>query len=248
MRLLGCAVLGLLSTRAAFPQQVGVVDLTQLDTAHAVAQPKSDELPEGCTQVSRGIIADGVVTADGQPRRISLEIVKLSSDTFEFGGEGRAEIRLKNVGETPIQIPWSKDWGIMRKAPSPDHLEWEQGNFGIVLRDKQNHTIALKSAERWLFGSRFVTDSQMTIKPGEWVTALLSFKLQDMYHRDGAAEFPIGDGKLFAEWQQARREWTLKECAWNSGYFEYDGYYKQDRPTTAIHIKRSGAVDSAKAD
>ena len=138
------------------------MDLTEPEAAHASAQTMSDQLAPGCTQETVGIMADGVITPIGsQPRRISLEIVKLSSDTLEVRGEGRAEVRLRNVGETPIQIPWSKDSSVIRKAPNPDHLEWEQGNLGVVLSDKQNHTIALKSAERWLFGSQFVTGSQI---------------------------------------------------------------------------------------
>jgi hypothetical protein len=186
-------------------------------------------------------MSNGVITPDdSQPRRISLEIVKLSSDTLEVGGEGRAEVRLRNTGDTPIQIPWSRDSTVMRKAPNPDHLEWEQGNLDVVLIDKQNHTIALKSAERWLFGSQFVTGSQLTIKPGEWITAFLSFRLEDMYHSATSAEFPTGDAKLFAEWQQARREWNRENCVWNRAWFEYDGYYRQERPTAPIQIKRSG--------
>lgn len=239
----------LLSASVAFSQQVGVVDLTEPEAGTAAAQTKGDQLAPGCTQETVGTMANGAITADDhQPRRITLEIVKLTSDTLEVGGEGRAEVRLRNVGETPIQIPWSKDSSVIRKAPSPDRLEWEQGNLGVVLRDKQNHTIALKSAERWLFGSQFVTGSQMTIKPGEWITAFLSFKVEDMYHTTSPKEFPIGDAKLFVEWQLARREWNLEDCAWNRAWFDYEGYYSQEHPTTAVQIKQSGSADNAKTD
>jgi len=124
----------------------------------------------------------------------------------------------------------------------------EQGNLGVVLRDKQNHTIALKSAERSLFGSQFVTGSQMTIKPGEWITAFLSFKVEDMYHSVSSTEFPVGNAKLFVEWEQARREWNRENCVWNRAWFDYDSYYRQERPTTAVQIKRSGSGDSTKTD
>ena len=242
MRLREFSIVGLvLSANFAFSQQVGIVDLTQPEPGLVEAQTKSNQLPAGCTQMTAGIIADGAVTADDRrPRRISLEIDKLISNTIEVDGEGRAEVQLKNIGETPIQIPSSKDSSVI-KAPSPDHLEWEQGNFEVVLRDKQNHTIALKSTEWPLFGSRFVTGSQTTINPGEWITAFLSFKVEDIYHTTKSTEFPIGEAKLFVEWQQARREWNRVGCTWNRAWFDYEGYYKQEHSTTAVQIKQPGS-------
>jgi hypothetical protein len=214
----------------------------------AAAQTKADQLAQGCTQETVGIMANGAIIADDhQPRRISLEIVKLISDILEVGGEGRAEVRLRNVGEMPIQIPWSKDSSAIREAPSPDHLDWEQGSLRVVLRDKQNHRIALTS-ERWLFGSQFVTGSQMTIKPREWITAFLSFKVEDMYHTRSAAEFPIGDAKLFVEWRQARRVWDREKCTWRRAWFDYEGYYRQEQPTTVVQIKQSVSANKAKSD
>jgi hypothetical protein len=52
----------------------------------------------------------------------------------------------------------------------------------------------------------------MTIKPGEWITAFLSFKVEGIYHTNSSTEFPIGDAKLFVEWQQARRVWNLESA------------------------------------
>jgi len=189
-------------------------------------------------------MANGVVTPDdGQKRRIEVEIVELSSNVLEVGGEVRAEVRLRNVGGTPIQIPWSRDSSVMRQGPSPDHLEWEQGNLDFVLADKPNHRIALKSGEQWLFGSQFVAGSQMTIKPREWITALLSFTVEDRYDTNRSTEFPIGAAKLFVEWHQARREWNREKCVWSRAWFSYEGYYKQDQPTTAVQVKGSPGLN-----
>jgi hypothetical protein len=250
MTLLEGAVLGFLLAGTAFPQEVGVVDLTEPEAASAPAQTNSDPLAPGCTNETVGIMGDGVIVPDdSQPRRISLEIVNLSSNALEVSGEARAEVRLRNSGETPIQIPWSKDSGVFRKAPDPDHLEWEQGNLSVVLKDRQNHTITLKSTgQRWLFGSRFVPGSQMTVKPGEWITAFLSFKVEDMYHIGTSTDLPIGGVKLFVRWEQAMREWSRENCAWNRMWFRYEGYYQQERPTRGVQIKRSSLGDRMKTD
>jgi hypothetical protein len=198
MKATACALLGLLTSSAAFPQQVGVVDLTRPIGVLAVAEQSGNQLPPGCTQEKRGIMAHGAMKLDdNQPRRISLQIIKLSSDTFEVGGDGRAEVRLKNTSEKPISIPWSTDSSVIQKAPNPDRFEWEQGSFQVVLTDKQNHTIALTSTDWSLYGSQFVSGSQLTIKPGEWITAFLNFQVENRYHAGSLAEFPVGEAKLF---------------------------------------------------
>lgn len=250
MRLRGLSTLGLFFwATVAFSQQVGFVDLAEPEAALAAPNAKHEQLAPGCTEETVGIMANGTVVADDhQPRRISVEITKLISDKLEVGAEGRAEVRLRNVGETPVQIPWSKDSSLTREAPSTDHLDWEQSSFTVVLRDKQNHRIALNSGERWLFGSQFVAASQMVINPGEWIIAYVSFNLEDKYHIRSSKDFPLGQAELFVEWQQARRVWTRENCLWSRTWFDYDGYYRQEHPTIAVQIGPSGSADRARKD
>ena len=123
-------------------------------------------------------------------------------------------------------------------------LQWEQAELGIVLLDnRKNRTIALKTAEWPLYGSRFVTGSQLKIKPGEWITAFLDFKVEDLYHIVSVTEFPVGKMSLFVEWGQASRTWSREKCGWNKGWFDYDrgNYYKQARPTITVQINRLGS-------
>jgi hypothetical protein len=249
MKATACALLGLLTSSAAFPQQVGVVDLTRPIGVLAVAEQSGNQLPPGCTQEKRGIMAHGAMKLDdNQPRRISLQIIKLSSDTFEVGGDGRAEVRLKNTSEKPISIPWSTDSSVIQKAPNPDRFEWEQGSFQVVLTDKQNHTIALTSTDWSLYGSQFVSGSQLTIKPGEWITAFLNFQVENRYHAGSLAEFPVGEAKLFLEWGQVFRIWNRENCDWNTWEFDYKGYYKEEHPTATVQVNRSGSGKSKNSE
>jgi hypothetical protein len=243
MKAIACALLGLLTASTAFPQQVGIVDLTQPIGVLGVAEQSGNQLAPGCTQEKRGIMAHGVRRLDDdQPRTMLLQIIKLSSDTLEVGGDGRAEVRLTNTSEKPISIPWSTDSSVIQKTPNPDHLEWEQGNFQVVLSDKQNHAIGLKSTDWSLYGSKFVRGSLLTIKPGEWVTAFLNFKGENRFHNGSFfAEFPVGEAKLFLEWEQEFRIWERKNCNWNTWSFDYKDYYKQERPTATVQVMRSGS-------
>jgi hypothetical protein len=234
------AVFGLLSTSWAFPQQVGVVNLPLPESTVPVAQQKVAQLPPGCSEPT-GILANGEVKAPDKQRAISLEVVKLSSQTLDVGGQSRAEVRLQNVGDTPIDIPWSTDSGVMRKGPNPEVLQWEQANLGIVLIEKKKR-IALKTADWPLYGSTFVAGSQLTIKPGQWVTAFIEFKVEDLYKIVSVTEFPLGETRLSAEWEQASRTWSREKCGWSRFWFEYGGdYYKQEHPTIAVQINRSSS-------
>jgi hypothetical protein len=240
MNLTVCAVF-VLSTSWAFPQQVGVVNLPLPESTEPVARQNITQLSPGCRQPT-GIMANGAVKAPDKQKTISLEVVKLSSETLEVGGEGRIEVRLKNVGDTPINIPWSTDSGVIQKAPNPDVLQWEQASLGIVLLDKKNKTIALKTTDWPLYGSRFVGESQLTIKPGEWVTAFIEFKVEDFHQTVNFAQFPVGEASLFVEWEQASRVWGREKCGWSRAWFEYGrDYYKQEHPTIPVQINRSGS-------
>jgi hypothetical protein len=250
MKVMVSAVFGLLCTSWAFPQQVGIVRLPLPQSTAPAAEQKIAPVPQGCTQET-GVMADGgVKPPDNQPRTILLEIVKLNSQTLEVGGDGEAEIRLKNVGETAINIPWSTDSGVIQKVPNPDVLRWEQANLGIVLLDKKNSRIALKTADWPLYGSKFVSGSQLTLKPGEWVTAFLGFKVEDLYHIVKIPEFPLGEARLFLEWGQAARVWGHEKCGWNRAWFDYGktGYYKQEHPTMTVLIKGSGSDEGKNAN
>jgi hypothetical protein len=240
MKLMVSAVFGLLSTAWAFPQQIGVVHIPLSEPTQPTAEQNAAQLPSGCTQPMVGFGDGAVKPPRNQKRAILLEIVKLTNQPLEVGSEGRAEVRLKNVGDQTINIPWSTDSRVMQKAPNPDLLQWEQANLGIVLLDNKKRTIALKTAEWPLYGSKFVSGSRLKIKPGEWITAFLDFKVEDLYQFVSVTEFPVGKLSLSVEWGQASRTWRREKCGWNSVWSDYNrgNYYKQEHPTITVQINR----------
>lgn len=228
---------------SAYGQEIGVVDLTQPKASQSSDQRKETSLPPGCAKWT-GIQAHGDRRPDdNQPRPIRLEIIELNNEEFEVGSEVRAEVRLTNVGNQPIQIPWTTDTSVIQKAPDPDHIEWEEARFQVVLKDKQNNTILLKSAEASLYGTRFDNGTIVTIKPGEWITALIHVRLEDEFHFR-TNEIPLGRSELFLEWEQAFRAWDRAKCGWNTFWFGYRGYYKQQHPTVTVQVNRSATGES----
>ena len=221
----------ILAATSAQAQQIASVDLT-----HAKVPTKSagtQALPKGCERLLPGDIADGAaVPPNHEPREIVVEMVKLSSENPVVGSEVRGEVQLQNIGKYPIKIPWSTDPNIIEKGQNPNRLQWEEGNFSIEL--KHGYEL-LASLSQSLFGSRFSAGSELTIQPGEWVTAFVKFKLAPQY---GSPGHSVRKGKrdLFVEWEQVGREQALKDCAVSHGSFYYRNYYRQQNPTVTINV------------
>jgi hypothetical protein len=220
MKLVLYAWLCLLTTEAAFPQQVRTADLTHPTSTQARKQQEQTPLPADCRKPQGGMAYGAVMPDDKQPRPISLEIVKLNRESLEVGSEVRAEVRLRNIGSKAITIPWSTDSIIIDRGPNPDQLQWEQANFEFTLRDKQNRRIPTSGTEVSLYGTKSSEGSLVTVNPSEWVTAIVSFRLEDVYHIMKPVEFPTGDANLFVEWQQESRYWTRLKCGWSSAWLD----------------------------
>jgi len=112
-----------------------------------------------------------------------------------------------------------------------------------VLRDKQNHTIPLTGAEVSLYGTKLTQGTELTIKPGEWVAAFVNFKVEDLYNITSPSEFPLGESRLFVEWQQASRTWDRLKCGWGSTYFD-NRDYTQEHPELVVQVSRTGSSNS----
>jgi hypothetical protein len=218
-------------TTSAQEQQIASVDLTHptVPTKPTVTQ----ELPKGCEKLLPGSLFDGAVMPPNHERReIVVAVVKLNNENPILGSEVQGEVQLRNSGEYSIKIPWSTDPNITKKGENPNSLSWEVGGFNIVLKPGGE----LENISQSLFGSRFSPGSELTMRPGEWVAALLKFKLALQYELAGR---PVRTGKreLFAEWVQGAGSKGIKNCAVASGWFQYRDYYRQQNPTVTINVK-----------
>jgi hypothetical protein len=216
---------------SAQAQQIASVDLT-----HSKVPTKSagmQALPKGCEKLLPGGIGDGFVAPPNhEPREIVVEMVKLSNETPVVGSEVQGEVQLQNIGKYPIKIPWSTDPNIIEKGQNPNRLQWEEGSFSIELKHGYELLVSLSQS---LFGSRFSAGSELTIQPGEWVTAFVKFKLAPQYGPPGHS---VRKGKrdLFVEWEQAGESKSIRNCAVSTGWFHYRNYYRQQNPTVTINV------------
>jgi hypothetical protein len=94
-----------------------------------------------------------------------------------------------------------------------------------------------KSALRTEFGSQktFSPGSLLTIQPGQNITAIVKFKLEELYPMEPLV-LKAGDWKLSATWDRMGRTWHTKSCEIWNGFFHYETFYKQKNPSVAVQI------------
>jgi hypothetical protein len=245
MKVVLMTALILLLANHAFPQQIATIDLTRShESPKQTKKQKETPPPKGCS-CPGGAMYDGIVQPpDKQPRDISLELTKLSDINPAVGSEVVAEIQLKNIGKNSISIPWSTHPGVITKGQNPDSVQWEQGGFEVLLRDRRQNGFVLQSPDLPLYGSKFSAGSLLTIQPGEWVIARMNFKIADRFFGT-----PEGESRLSVKWEQASRTWTRGKCGATTGWFDYNGeFYRQERPAVTIQIADSGPIKNGTAN
>lgn len=139
-----------------------------------------------------------------------------------MGSEIIATAKLQNLGSKPIQIPWSTDFRTTMEGQDPNNRSWEFGEFRMSLRDKQNSDYydRFVTTSQPLYASKSVPGSYLTLKPGEWITARISFKIG--VQNPKFEEVSVGTAALAMEWFQTVRTRVVKNCGVTLGYFPYD--------------------------
>jgi hypothetical protein len=217
-----------------FAQQIDSVDLTRPPALLKASTAQA--LPDGCEKLSEGGIADGIrEPEDHRPRRIVIEVVSTKEIKPELGSEVEAVVRLQNTDTKPIVIPWSTDPSVVEEGQKENDFEWQIATFEFTLTDQKGNHVALKSLTEWLRGSKFSPGSLLTIQPGQNITAIVKFKLVELYPIEPLV-LKAGDWKLSAAWHQMGRTWHTKNCAIWNGFFHYGDFYKQKNPSVAIQI------------
>jgi hypothetical protein len=231
------AFLMLLAAVSSQAQQIASVDLAHPPVAladpHLIQQ--GDEFPGSCGKPGVGF-ADGVVVNDDhEPRKIEVEFITVSDTKFVIGRNVEGTIKLKNVGTKPIQIPWSTDFRTTQNGQDPNFRSWEIGMFRIELKSAKNSDAELKNTSQVLFSSKLVSGSTLTVRPGEWITAQISFKVEP---QEGSYEHVTqGQFELSAAWSQTARTRGIEDCGLTPGYFSYGGFYLQSNPRIPVTVE-----------
>jgi hypothetical protein len=214
-------------TGVARAQQVASKDLLGPPALLAPTQREEQpEVPKSCSRMGRGY-ADGVTLGeDKTPRTIKVDLLKMSRTKLALGSEIVATAKLQNAGEKSIQIPWSTDFRTTMDGQNPDNRLWEFGEFRMSVRDRQNPAYydQLVTTSQPLYASKFIAGSYLTLKPGEWITARITFKIA--VQNPKFEKLSVGAAELAMEWFQTVRTRSAKDCGVTLGYFPYDHPFK----------------------
>jgi len=97
-------------------------------------------------------------------------------------------------------IPWTRDPYEIFSGQDPAHLKWMESFFVASLpRD------SLKSLSSSLFASDSLPSSQLLLRPGEWATAALKFKVEDAFF---PKQLPLKAGKYQLSFKWMANEGT----------------------------------------
>jgi hypothetical protein len=127
----------------------------------------------------------------------------------------------------------------------PDDRFWEFGEFRMSIRDKRNPNYydRLVTTSLPLYASKFVGESNLTLKPGEWITAQISFRIQ--VQNPKFEELNVGKTDLAMEWFQTVRTRSVKDCAVTLGYYPYDSPFDSRNRKVVARVQIERPLSSA---
>jgi hypothetical protein len=230
--------IALLFGTAVQAQQIASTDLTHppsyLPNANT-AQEKID-YPNGCKIMATGYADGEIVMQNSEPRKIKVELISISTATLAKGADITGTVKLQNTGSEQIEIPWSTDDRTAHLRQDSYNRAWEVGKFEVKLKGKDNYSAELKSTSAILFSSSFVTGSTLIVKPKEWTTAQISFKVEEQ--NPAYEKIEEGPSELVVEWAQISRTEKVEDCNLMQGFYPYAGSYQQSNPPTAVKVER----------
>jgi hypothetical protein len=170
----------------------------------------------------------------GKLKKMKVELVSLRDEKLVIETESEAIVRLENIGNQPIKIPWSRNYPD-NDGQEPDDRSWEAGLFKLKLTSKRGSEVDLKNMSQVLLASETVTGSKLTLKPGEWISAQIKFRVEVQHPEYEKLE--EGESKLLVEWFQTNRTYEVKDCGFTLGYYPYDRhYYQQENPAIGVKV------------
>jgi len=198
MRILGIALLLVASMQA---QQAGSRDLTNAAPQPAAGENVFPNCPHG--HVSN---ADGLMISKMRDK-FALSIEDLSSRLIPIGTEFAATVRLKNISDHDVTVPWAPNFQDVVAGQPQDDVEFQSSTFSFRVETgiEYKRTTELEG-EMQLFGSEEKADTLLNLAPGQWATVRVKavtrcrYKSQDPSACPGLR--PDAKARLTAEWSE----------------------------------------------
>jgi hypothetical protein len=215
-------------------QQIAETDLAR-STSSAPSIYDSDVVPEGCKS-PHYTNSDGEL---GHPKlALSVELKLLKEPKLRVAETVQAIVLLRNTGHETIEIPWNSDPLTQREASGIMRHEYEEGFFEIELHGlgKMSVPLEIESVSMPLYSALSVPGSSLRIEPGQWITAKLSFVLEEDRKLSVMLPIEAGSAELRAEWRQVRFTWNASGCEVRHRYYSHR--YREERKAVGVEVSK----------
>lgn len=186
---------------SANAQEVAYLDLTgvtpRAEVRHPMASERECRVQRMCEFFKDEVIGGDVASGDRRALRTTL----MWMDKLEYhdGDRAECEVMIENIGEVPVDIPWTPHLGDLQ--PADDRSSFDASTFGVSIELTWSTGESSQIGAFILFGSPAHAGTVLPLKPGESARlrgritlSLLSYK--------GAKLPPLGDsgGAIANSW------------------------------------------------
>jgi len=145
-------------------QERATLDLTKISTRHRLREPATAEVGG-----SFGPISDNPVAVGRQPQ--NLHLVLPGGATLQTGDEFFYEIRLQNVSDNAITLPWDPNSADIEPQDPTKTYEYSVASIAFSLQLPTKSDVVL-NASILLYSSTDRKDTSIALEPREWVRIL----------------------------------------------------------------------------
>ena len=192
----------LLLTTASLPaQQAGSQDLTRVPPQSGAGENVFPDCPHG-----RVNSTDGLMISKMRDKFV-LSIEDLSSRLIPIGSEFSATVRLKNISDHSVTIPWVPDFQDVIAGQPQDDWQFETATFAFRVETgvEYKRTTELQG-ETVLYGSDEKPATLLELAPGQWASVRVRAVARCRYKSEDPAACPglraDAKARLTAEWSE----------------------------------------------
>jgi hypothetical protein len=191
----------LLLAASLHAQQVGSQDLTRVAPQPGAGENVFPECPHG-----RVANTDGLMISKMRDK-LALSIEDLSSRLIPIGSEFSATVRLKNISDHTVTIPWVPNFQDVIAGQPQDDWQFQTATFSFRIETgvEYKRTTELEG-ETVLYGSEDKPNTLLELATGQWATVRVRgvtkcrYKSQDATACPGLR--PDSKARLTAEWSE----------------------------------------------
>ena len=175
-------------------QEVAYLDLTgvtpRVDLRHPPAPPPKCDSNGVCTGSGVGSLSVACGGGDAREKRaLRTSLTWLGRSDYMDGDSAEIEVSIANVGDVPIEIPWTPHLADLQPADERSKFQALNLLVGLFLHWGNGYSTSLGWIS--LYGGHDQRETMLTLLPGEWARVRGSIAIE-LIHGDGFAPPPPG--------------------------------------------------------